>query len=164
MLFGKGVPKEKIYLEKNATNTYENYLYSDTIIKKNNLVANSLVVVQKPYAERRSYGIAKQLFKNRNVYITSPEFSPIFFEEYYKDNQDTNLFEIVNEIVAEIDILKKVPQFKLQIYQEIPRQIESIYQNMVRHGFNKYVITEEVIRKLILKLKDDTRYTYLDLD
>lgn len=149
----KGVPKEVIYLEKNATNTYENYLYSESIIRENDLIANSLIVVGKPYQEKRSYAIAKQFFQKRNVYITSPEFSPISFEEYYKDNQNTNLFEIVNEIVAEINILEKAPQFNLQVNQEIPKQIKTIYQDMVKEGFDKYLITEEVIKKAVLKLK-----------
>lgn len=160
----KGVPKEIIYLEKNATNTYENYLYSDSIIKENNLTANSLVVVGKPYQETRCYAIAKQLFKNRKIYITSPEFSPISFEEYYKDNPNTNLFEIVSEIVAEINILEKTPQFKLQTYQEIPKQIKTIYQNMIEEGFDKYLLTEEVIKKAVLKLKQDSRYASLDFN
>lgn len=160
----KGVPKEIIYLEKNATNTYENYLYSDFIMKENNLIANSLIVVGKPYQEKRSYAIAKQLFRNRNVYVTSPKFSPSSFEEYYKDNQNTNLFEIVSEIVAEINIIKKTPKFKLQIYQEIPNQIETIYQNMIEEGFDKYLLTEEVIKKAVLKLKQDSRYASLDFN
>lgn len=85
-------------------------------------------------------------------------------KEIQKSDGIIGLGRIVNEIVAEIDILKKVPQLKLQIYQEIPKQIENIYQNLLKKGFNKYILTEDVIRKFILKLKNDTRYAYLDLD
>lgn len=159
----KGVPEDKIYLEKQATNTYENYIFADTIIRENNLIANSLIVVQKPYVERRSLAISKQFFPNKKFYITSPSFDIIHFEEYYKDNKHTNTFEMINEIVAEIDIIKKVPDLKLQIYQEIPEKIEKLYLDMINRGFDKYLVREELKDKL-LKLKNNKEFSHINFN
>ncbi len=149
----EGVPKEKVYLEKKATDTYGNYLYSNLIIKENNLKANSLIVVQKPYAERRSFAISQKFYKNRKVYITSPNFNIQEWEEYYFDNKNTNLIEIANEIVAEICVNKKMPKYNLQIEQEIPQDIINIYNNLVDSGFNKYLITDEIIKNKLKELE-----------
>ncbi len=149
----KGVPKEVIYLEKNATNTYENYLYSDDLIKRNSLEDKSLIVLGKPYQERRSYAISRKFFENRKVYITSPTITKNGLVEYYKDNQNTNLFDIISEIVAEIYIIENAPKLHLQIYQEVPENIKSIYKKMIEKGFNKYILKPQDIKEVVLKIE-----------
>ena len=123
----QGVPEEKIFLEKCATNTYENYIYSSVVMEKNNLNAKSIIVVQKPYAEKRSYLIAEKIYNKKEIYITSPEFSIENYEEYYNSNKNTNIFEINNEIVAEINLIEKVSKYNLQMYQKIPEKIKVAY-------------------------------------
>ena len=150
----EGVPKEKVFIEKEATNTYENYIFSERIINNNNLKGDSLIVVQKPYAERRSFAIKEKLVKNRNCYITSPKMDINNFEDYYESNKDTNIDLIINEIVAEINIIDIAPKYDLQSYQMIPDQVKQIYNNLVKAGYNKYLITEEKANKFKNKLKN----------
>jgi len=35
---------------------------------------------------------------------------------------------------------------------------------MIEEGFDKYLVTEEVIKKAVLKLKQDSRYASLDFN
>lgn len=150
----EGVPEDKIFLEKEATNTYENYVYSDKVIKNNNLTSNSLIVVQKPYVERRSTAIKEIFYQNRKCFITSPKMDINNFEEYYKDNEFTNIELIINEIVAEINIIELAPKYDLQSYQMIPDKVKQIYNNLVKAGYNKYLITEEKANEFKNKLKN----------
>ena len=148
-----GVPSEKIFLEKDATTTFENYVYSREIIKENNLPVNSVIVVQKPYVERRSKAIAEKFLRDKKLYITSPEFEIEKFDKYYIANKYTNIEEIVNEIVAEIDINTKAPRYNLQVYQEIPKTIIEIFEELVSMGYSKYLIPEVTMENYERKIQ-----------
>src|SRR3569623_576870 len=49
----KGVPKNAILIENNSTNTGENILFTQKLLKQKNLDPQSFIVVLKPYMERR---------------------------------------------------------------------------------------------------------------
>ena len=49
------VPKEKVFVENKATNTGENIANSRALLAANGITPASLIVVQKPFMERRSY-------------------------------------------------------------------------------------------------------------
>jgi len=49
------VPKEKVFVENKATNTGENIANSRALLATNGITPASLIVVQKPFMERRSY-------------------------------------------------------------------------------------------------------------
>lgn len=123
-----------------------------TIIN-NNLTSNSLIVVQKPYVERRSIAIKEKFYQNRKCFITSPKMDINNFEDYYKDNELTNIDLVINEIVSEINIIEVAPKYNLQSYQIIPDYVKIIYNNLVNMGFDKYLITEEKANGFKNKLK-----------
>ena len=142
-----GVPSNKIFLEKESRSTYENYLFSDYTIKENKLKADSLIVVQKPYAERRSYAISKKCYSNRTVYITSPKFNINNFEQYYNE-LGVDINGILNEIVAEVNIAQVAPSADLQIYQEIPEEVQNAYELLLKNGYTKYLLTDKRVQEL----------------
>jgi uncharacterized SAM-binding protein YcdF (DUF218 family) len=56
----KGVPADAILVENQSTNTGENILFTQRLLKKKGLELHSFIVVQKPYMERRSYATFKK--------------------------------------------------------------------------------------------------------
>lgn len=62
-----GVPKEIIFLEEKATNTYENALLSKEIILQENF--KSIILVTSPYHQRRTYESFQIVLKDKNVTI-----------------------------------------------------------------------------------------------
>ena len=74
-----GVPKESILIENKSTNTGENILFSQQLLKENNLDPQSFIVVQKPYMERRSYATFKRHWPDKKVMVTSPQLG---FDNY----------------------------------------------------------------------------------
>ena len=52
---GMGVPEERILVENRSTNTGENVAFSRALLGKRGIEANSFLLVQKPYMERRAY-------------------------------------------------------------------------------------------------------------
>ena len=55
-----GVPKEKILLEDKSTNTGENIQFTKALLDAENIVVQKIILVQKPYMERRAYATCKK--------------------------------------------------------------------------------------------------------
>src|SRR4026209_2033280 len=56
----RGVPESSIFVENNSTNTGDNILSTQALLKEKNLDPESFIVVQKPYMERRSFATFKK--------------------------------------------------------------------------------------------------------
>lgn len=57
-----GVPADKILTENKSSNTGENILFTQKLLKEKGLHLNSFIVVQKPNMERRSYATFKNFW------------------------------------------------------------------------------------------------------
>ncbi|MEP7259270.1 MAG: YdcF family protein, partial [Flavitalea sp.] len=55
-----GVPADAILTENQSTNTGENILFTERLLKKKGIHIDHFIVVQKPYMERRSYATFKK--------------------------------------------------------------------------------------------------------
>ena len=156
----EGVPKEKIYLEKEATNTYENFRNSKKIIKENHLKCDSIITVSKPYATRRVFAISQIEMPEKKVIISSSEKSMEKFFSFCKQLGNAPENDMISEVVGEISILQKAPKYKLQIEQKIPNKVIEAFIYLREAGFNKYMITEEQIKDAMKKLEKNKGEKY----
>ncbi len=154
----KGVPDKKIYLEKKATTTWENFIYSKSLMIKNNLNPKSIIVVQKPYAERRSYAISGKFYTDKDIFVTSPDFNIQHFVEYYEDIKENNLSDIICEIVAEINILEEFSKYDMLIPQKIPTKVKIAYNYLVNRGYTKYLFDENKVKTKVSKINKLLEY------
>lgn len=60
----KGVPKEKIYLEKESTNTGDNFRFTKKIIEKANLKIKTCIVVCNPTEKKEYMQHLKKYYQN----------------------------------------------------------------------------------------------------
>jgi len=132
-----GVPKEAILIENKSTNTGDNILFSKIVLEENSLDPESLIVVQKPYMERRSYAVFKKHWPEKKVVVTSPQIS---FEQYPNENIPVDLF--INVMVGDLQRIKIYPEKGFQIFQEIPDEVWEAYEKLVDLGFDEFVIKE----------------------
>src|SRR5262249_34421355 len=72
----KGVPPEAVLIEAKSTNTGENVMFSRRLIESKGLHPESILLVQKPYMERRSYATLMKIWPGKRVIVASP---PILF-------------------------------------------------------------------------------------
>ncbi|MFZ5391274.1 MAG: YdcF family protein [Patescibacteria group bacterium] len=133
----KGVPKEKIIIENKSTNTGENILFTQQILKKIKIDPHSFIVVQKPYMERRSYATFKKLWPNKDCLVTSPK---IFFEAY--PNAYIKEDDLINIMVGDLQRIKLYPEKGFQIAQEIPDDVWLAYEFLVKKGYNKHLVKD----------------------
>jgi uncharacterized SAM-binding protein YcdF (DUF218 family) len=133
----KGVPAEAILIENKSTNTGENILFTQKLLKEKGLNPQSFIVVQKPYMERRSYATFKKHWPDKKLMVTSPQIS---FETY--PTAEIPLERVIHIMVGDLQRIKYYPEKGFQIYQEIPGEIWNAYERLIALGFDKHLMKE----------------------
>ncbi len=133
----KGVPAKDILIENRSTNTGENILFTQQLLRQNNLNLQHFIVVQKPYMERRSYATFKKHWPQKHLLVTSPQ---IPFDEYSTD--DIPLEKVINIMTGDLQRIRLYPAKGFQIYQEIPAEVWHAYEKLIHAGFNKHLVKE----------------------
>ncbi len=132
----KGVPKEKILLEPNSTNTGENVLFTKKLLEDNNIKVNKIIEIQKPYMERRTFATLSKQWPEVELSVTSPLLS--FEEYYYGDLVFKERF--INVMVGDLIRIKEYPKLGFQIEQEIPEEVWQAGQELIKMGYNKHIL------------------------
>ena len=133
----KGVPASAILIENKSTNTGENILFTQQLLKQNGLDPQDFIVVQKPYMERRSYATFKKHWPEKNLVVTSPQ---IPFDEYATD--EIPMEKVIHIMIGDLQRIKLYPAKGFQIYQPIPVHILETYQRLVSLGFDQHLLKE----------------------
>ncbi|HEX9511339.1 MAG TPA: YdcF family protein [Puia sp.] len=130
----KGVPAEAIFIENRSTNTGENILFTQQLLKEKGLDPQTFLLVQKPYMERRSYATFAKHWPEKKIIVTSPQ---IPFEEY--PNEELPMEKVINMMVGDLQRIKIYPAKGFQIFQEIPTDIWQAYERLIAWGFTKHL-------------------------
>ncbi|MGD8373546.1 MAG: YdcF family protein [Candidatus Woesebacteria bacterium] len=132
-----GVPKQKIIIENRATNTGENINFTYDLLQNLGIKLNSILLVQKPYMERRAYATFAKQWPNKDTkfIVSSPQ---IDYFEYFNDLQPKE--QIINIMVGDLQRVKECPKLGYQIEQKIPSSVWRAYGQLVRQGYNKHLV------------------------
>jgi len=135
----KGVPSEKIILETEAANTGQNITLMHRVLEEHNLHPSSLLVVTKPYMERRTYATFKKQWpdKDTKLIVASPS---IAYEDYFTEELPKDF--VINIMVGDLQRIKEYPRLGFQIEQEIPDAIWQAYGQLVAKGYDKALMKE----------------------
>ncbi|HEX8889244.1 MAG TPA: hypothetical protein VF779_08700, partial [Pyrinomonadaceae bacterium] len=100
------------------------------------------ILVQKPYMERRSYATFRKLWPEKDLIVTSPR---VTFDEYLRkySNQELSKSDAISIMVGDLQRIKLYAERGFQIYQEIPEDVWAAYEELVKAGYNKYLIQNE---------------------
>jgi uncharacterized SAM-binding protein YcdF (DUF218 family) len=135
-----GIPPEKILIENRSTNTGENILFTKRLLAERHIETRKFIVVHKPYMERRSYATFRKLWPEKELLVTSPRVS---FEEYLSrySNETLSSEDVISIMVGDLQRLKLYPRKGFQIHQDIPDDVWEAYKELVKAGFDKYLIS-----------------------
>lgn len=131
------VPTEKILTEDKSSNTGENIRFTEKLLNDEGIKIKSLIVVTKPYMERRAYATLKKQWSDSNIQliVTSPQLS---YEDMFTDPQSKEQF--INIMVGDLQRIKVFPSLGFQIEQDIPDSIWQSFNALVDAGFTKQLI------------------------
>ena len=135
-----GVPRNKIIIEPNASNTGENILFTAALLEKEEKVFNSFILVQKPYMERRTFATFAKQWPGDSVriQITSPKLS---FDEYFDGGTIDKEFAL-SVMVGDLQRIKEYPKLGFQIEQDISEEVWRAYEFLVEEGYTKHLIAK----------------------
>lgn len=133
------VPRKSILVEPNSTNTGENIKFTKQLLAQRGLDPQRFILVQKPYMERRSYATFRQFWPEREVVVTSPQ---VAFHDYLTEyaNENISTADVVSIMVGDLQRIKLYPARGYQIPQEIPDDVWAAFEDLVRAGYDKYLI------------------------
>ena len=134
-----GVPAEKILIEPHSTNTGENIRLTEELLQKQSIKIGSLIVVTKPYMERRAYATFKKQWANQDVelVVTSPRLG---YDQMFSDAATKEQF--INIMVGDLQRIKLFPALGFQIEQDIPMEVWNSFNTLVEQGFTKFLVKE----------------------
>ncbi|MDB5264384.1 MAG: hypothetical protein JWQ14_3667 [Adhaeribacter sp.] len=134
-----GVPPDKILIENRSTNSGENIILTHQLLQKNDIPVRRMILVQKPYMERRAYATFMQQWPGEavDIMVTSPQIS---FADY--PNHEISQTEVVNIMLGDLQRIKIYPPLGFQIYQDIPAAVWSAYEQLIAKGFTSHLMPE----------------------
>jgi uncharacterized SAM-binding protein YcdF (DUF218 family) len=135
-----GVPKDRILVENRSTNTGENVLFTKRLLAEKGLDPQAFIVVQKPYMERRSYATFRKVWPEKQVRVTSPRVS---LDDYLREYSHGALSptDVIGIMVGDLQRMQLYPAKGFQIHQDIPDDVRQAYEELVKAGYDKYLIT-----------------------
>lgn len=135
----KGVSSDKLLLEQNSANTGENIQFTEQLLREKGIKVSSLIVVTKPYMERRVYATFKRQWTDPSLelMVTSPQIS---YEEHFNASIPKDLF--LNIMVGDLQRIKEFPKLGFQIEQEIPVDVWNAFKALVAKGYDKHLLKD----------------------
>jgi uncharacterized SAM-binding protein YcdF (DUF218 family) len=132
-----GVPKEAILIEDASTNTGENVVFSRKLLAEKGIQPTNIILVQKPYMERRSFATFKKSWPEPAVCVTSPQLT---FEEYPLPSLPME--KVISIMVGDLQRIKLYAEKGFQIYQHIPNDVWQAFERLVQLGLDEQLIKE----------------------
>lgn len=127
----EGVPSEKILLETKATNTGENIICSKTLLADKGIKVQSIILVQKPYMERRTMATFEKQWLDMKFYVTSQQ---VTFDEY---TAKIPAEHVINIMVGDLQRIIEYPAKGFQTYQNVPDDVLEAFNYLVAQRFDR---------------------------
>ncbi|MEE1788948.1 YdcF family protein [Streptomyces sp. SP17BM10] len=130
-----GVPASAVMVEPRARNTGENIRYSRELLEQGGVDVSSVLLVSKPYEERRAYATARKLWPGVDVVSAS---TPMTFMEYVDSIGDAK--RVIDMLVGALQRLLIYPQQGFMVSQAVPNDVSAAYARLVDEGFTSRLV------------------------
>jgi uncharacterized SAM-binding protein YcdF (DUF218 family) len=134
-----GVPRASILIENRSTNTGENVAFTRQLLADRGIDPQTLIVVQKPYMERRSYATFQKVWPGKRLMVTSPQVS---FDDYLArySNDTLSPDDVVSIMVGDLQRIRLYPARGFQIEQDIPAGVWAAFEELVAAGYDRHLV------------------------
>ncbi len=135
----RGVPADRMVFETESTNTGENVLFTRRLLAARGMAPARVLLVQKPYMERRAFATFRKLWPEAAVAVTSPQVSFDAYLERYA-NQTLTPADVVSIMVGDLQRLRVYPERGFQIPQQIPDAVWAAFETLVAAGYDRHLV------------------------
>ncbi|NUV78158.1 YdcF family protein [Streptomyces fungicidicus] len=133
-----GVPASRILVEPNARNTGENLQLTRRLLHDADVPVTSVLLVSKPYEERRAYATAKQVWPDVEIVSAS---AAIGYDEYARSIGDERL--VIDMLVGALQRLLIYPEQGFMIHQDVPKSVRAAYERLVEAGYKGRLLRQD---------------------
>jgi uncharacterized SAM-binding protein YcdF (DUF218 family) len=130
-----GVPDSAILVEPQAGNTGQNIDFSRTLLQAAGVPVESLLLISKPYMERRAYATCRKIWPEIAITCAS---EPLDFDDYVKSIGDERL--VIDMLVGDLQRIIEYPKLGFAIEQDVPGQVQAAYDRLLRAGFDSRLL------------------------
>lgn len=125
-----GVPDEAVLVDPRATNTAENIDLSRALLRESGRVVRSVLLICRPYQQRRSYATCRKRWPEVEVVCGS---LPESLEEYVARIGDAE--RVVTMLVGDTQRVWRYAAEGWAIEQDVPDAVRAAYDRLVAAGF-----------------------------
>ncbi|WP_410601410.1 YdcF family protein [Amycolatopsis sp. lyj-90] len=130
-----GVPDDAILVEPEARNTGDNITRTRRLLESRGIEAGSIVLISRPYQQRRAYATCKKLWPEVDVICAS---RPLPLDDYIESIGDVD--RVINMLVGDTQRITVYAERGFAVQQEVPVNVEEAYGRLVQAGFRKRLI------------------------
>ena len=130
-----GVPDSAILVEPVAANTGQNITLTRDLLASAGIVPATVMLVSKPYMERRSFATACKLWPDVEIVCAS---EPLELDDYFKSIGDEKL--VVDMLVGDLQRVIEYPKQGFAIAQDVPEDVHAAYESLIGDGFTSRLI------------------------
>ncbi|MCF3132523.1 YdcF family protein [Streptomyces olivochromogenes] len=130
-----GMPDEAILVEPKAANTGQNIAFSREMLAEVGVEVQSLLLISKPYMERRSYATCRKLWPEAEIVCAS---EPLELDDYIKSIGDERL--VVDMLVGDLQRVIEYPKLGFAVEQDVPGDVRDAYGRLVHAGFDSRLV------------------------
>ncbi|MDX3534323.1 YdcF family protein [Streptomyces sp. MB09-01] len=130
-----GVPPEYVLVEPNARNTGENIRLTRALLEGARRPIESVLLISKPYEERRAYATARKLWPEVEVVCAS---TPMTFTSYIDSIGDPKL--VIDMLVGALQRLQLYPDQGFMVHMPVPDPVLAAYQRLRDEGFTSRLV------------------------
>lgn len=133
-----GMPATQMLLETQSSNCGENVLFSMQLLAAKGINPGTVILVSKPYLERRAFATFKQHFPDVSVVVTSQQ---IAFADYMAQVADQE--QAIQLMVGDLQRILLYPAKGWQIPQTVPESVLLVFHALVSLGFTQHLLIQE---------------------
>jgi uncharacterized SAM-binding protein YcdF (DUF218 family) len=130
-----GVPAEAISAETQAANTSQNLTYSRTVLEDAGIRPTSVLLISRPYQQRRAYATCRKVWPEVDVLCGS---RPLPLDEYIDSIGDVD--RVINMLVGDTQRITEYAKRGFALGQEMPDEVRAAYERLVDAGFTSRLI------------------------
>ncbi|MEV7894684.1 YdcF family protein [Streptomyces cyaneofuscatus] len=133
-----GVPGSAVLVEPRARNTGENIRFARDVLEREGVEVASVLLISKPYEERRAYATARKLWPEVEIVSAS---TPMTLDEYVNSIGDARL--VIDMLVGALQRLMIYPDQGFMIRQPVPADVSEAYQRLRQAGFTSRLLATD---------------------
>lgn len=132
-----GVPDSRILVEPQAGNTGQNVELSRVVLKEHGFEPRSLLIVSKPYMQRRAFATCRKVWPEVEVVCASERLR---FDDYVRSIGDGRL--VIDMLVGDLQRIIEYPRLGFAVEQDVPADVMAAYGRLLLAGFDSRLLNQ----------------------